>query len=107
MSVINEPKIVDFSPDSSSFTEVTFEPDFKRFKMPNGLTKDAIALLSKRVYDLAGITPVNVYLNGKKIAIKNFESYVDLYLSGEDFKAYEKQPRWEVCVSTSPTSFTF
>ena len=46
------------------------------------LTDDTIALLSKRVYDMAGCTPptVKVYLNDKKITkVSDFESYVDMY----------------------------
>jgi DNA topoisomerase-2 len=69
LSVINPPKIVEFSSDSYDFTEVVFEPDFSRFKMKGGLDSDSVMLLSKRVYDLAGVTPasVGVYLNGKKL----------------------------------------
>jgi hypothetical protein len=35
----------------------------------SSLDADTVSLLTKRVYDLAGITPstVNIYLNGKKI----------------------------------------
>ena len=74
LQTINPPKIVDFSPDSSDFTEVSFEPDLKKFGLDK-ITHDMESLLTKRVYDLAGCTPssVNVYLNGKKISdIKNF-----------------------------------
>ena len=43
------------------------------------------ALMMKRVYDLAGVisSKVNVYLNNKKIQIKSFSDYVDLYFTGE------------------------
>ena len=71
-----EPKIEEFSPDSYDFTEIAFEPDLKRFGMSGtGLDKDIVALMTKRVYDLAGVTPasVNVHFNGKKIqGVKNF-----------------------------------
>ena len=52
---------------------------------------DTISLLSKRVYDLAGITAssVKVYLNGKKINIANFQAYCDLYLQEGAFKVFE------------------
>ena len=38
--------------------------------------------MTKRVYDMAGVTPasVKVKLNDKFIDIKNFEKYADLYL---------------------------
>ncbi len=40
----------------------------------SGFDEDTISLLSKRVYDLAGVTSasVKVYLNNKKININNF-----------------------------------
>ena len=48
--------------------------------MPNGLDEDIMALMSKRVYDMAGIMPrVKVSLNDKEIDIKSFSEYVDLY----------------------------
>lgn len=64
MSEIGEPKIDSFSKDSFDYTEVTFEPDLKKFGMQK-LDKDIVDLLNKRVYDLAGCTPrnVNIYLN--------------------------------------------
>lgn len=40
-----------------------------------------IALMKKRVYDMAGILKVKVYLNGKLIPIKNFKDYVSLYVN--------------------------
>ena len=96
LSEICPPKIDDFSPDAYDFTEVSFEPDLKRFQMQGGLDSDTVSLLTKRVYDLAGVTPssVGVYLNGKKITgVKNFQSYVDLYFgreqTGKVFKVYE------------------
>jgi DNA gyrase/topoisomerase IV subunit B len=64
MSEIGEPKIDSFSKDAFDYTEVTFEPDLKKFGMTK-LDNDIVGLLKKRVYDLAGCTPrtVNIYLN--------------------------------------------
>ena len=69
------------------FTCITFYPDLARFKL-NNLDEDMVSLMTKRVYDLAGVTPasVSVRLNGKKIDIKNFLSYVDLYLKNDETK---------------------
>ena len=81
LSEIRAPEIKAISGDETDYTKVTFEPDLKKFKMKE-LDDDTVALLSKRVYDLAGCTPssVNVYLNGKKISVvPNFEKYTDLY----------------------------
>lgn len=102
LSQICEPKISTFSSDEYDFTEVSFQPDLKRFKM-SCIDDDTISLLSKRVYDLAGITTssVKVYLNGKKINIANFQAYCDLYLEDGAFKVFESQDRWQVCISES------
>jgi hypothetical protein len=56
---------------------------------------------------MAGITPssVKVYLNGNKLEVKNFSSYIDMYIDSEDReeeevkvkKVYEKPNEfWEV-----------
>lgn len=52
-----------------------------RFKLQK-ITDDIAALLKKRVYDLAGIfnSKVAVYLNDKKLPIKKFLDYVNLYV---------------------------
>jgi DNA topoisomerase-2 len=46
------------------------------------LDDDIVGLMTKRVYDMAGTTPatVKVKLNGKIVDVRNFNSYVDLYL---------------------------
>ena len=59
MSVIGKPEIKEIEADSEDFTKVTFEPDLKKFKMKS-LDGDTVALLSKRVYDLAGTTPTTI-----------------------------------------------
>ena len=107
MSVIGDPTISEFSPDAFDYTSVTFEPDLKKFNMKR-LDDDICALFKKRVYDLAGCSPsnVNVYFNGKKVQVKNFQTYVDLYHadnSSEDVvKIYDKvNQRWEVCLSST------
>ena len=95
----------------TDFTCVTFYPDLKRFNM-RGFDDDIVALMRKRVYDLAGvISPtVKVFLNEKQIGIKGFQKYVDLYFpkNVEHPVIVEKQPegsRWEVIVSISDGQF--
>jgi DNA topoisomerase-2 len=47
----------------------------------DSLDKDAVALLSRRAFDVAASTlGVKVFLNGKRIPINNFKDYVDLCL---------------------------
>jgi len=83
MSVIGKPEIKEMTEEKEDFTCVAFEPDLKKFKMKS-LDDDTVALLSKRVYDLAGTTPssISVYLNNKRLTqVKDFESYVKMYFS--------------------------
>ncbi|CAN0473308.1 unnamed protein product, partial [Ascophyllum nodosum] len=45
--------VIDESYDGCDFTCITFKPDWKRFHM-SGMEEDTIAILRKRVYDMAG-----------------------------------------------------
>lgn len=77
------------------------------------LDEDIVSIMTKRVYDLAGVTPaqVKVKLNGKNIEVKNFLSYVDMYLQTEEHKELPKiiekgnNERWEVVASLSDGQF--
>jgi DNA topoisomerase-2 len=89
------------------YTIIKFTPDLKRF----GLTKldddDTVLLMKKRTYDIAAVTAkdVNVWYNDKKIEIKTFERYVDLYIGarGEYKRIYSTvNPDWEIAVCVSP-----
>lgn len=64
----------------SDYTKIMFKPDFKRFQLTK-LTPDMVSLLKKRVYDIAGIVKVKVYLNSKLIPIPSFKEYIKKYLS--------------------------
>jgi len=110
MSECSQPEIKD-NKSGDNYTCITFEPDLKRFKMSE-LTDDIIALMKKRVYDLAGVisTSVKVSLNDKKIPIRGFSNYVDMYLDEEPIKISEKEKknkndRWELIVSHSDGQF--
>jgi DNA topoisomerase II len=112
MSDRKEPEISSFS--EKDYTKITFEPDLSKFKMKE-LDDDIISLLYKRVYDVAGTTPahINVFLNGKKIQIKNFKEYADFYFKDNLFddkieypKIYDSpHERWEVIVSMADAQF--
>ena len=53
----------------NDYTKVTFKPDLSKFGMTH-LTEDMVAIMTRRVYDMAGCTKgVSVYLNGKKINV--------------------------------------
>ena len=65
-----------------------------------------VALMCKRVYDVAGSIgkDTKIFLNGERLKVKGFSDYVDLYLEGRESapKIFEKvNDRWEVCVTIS------
>ena len=80
MSVAGKPQITT-SKSKKEYTKVTFIPDYERFGMADGLDEDTIALLKKRVFDIAGVTDksVKVSLNGNLLPVHTFEKYIDLY----------------------------
>lgn len=122
MSKAGEPVIKPNKDDD--FTSVTFYPDLSKFGMSE-LEDDLIALLARRVYDIAASTRgVKVYLNDKKLPINKFEDYCKLFVvnnsegGGESdiFNSsmnaaqtkilYESvNPRWEVAVAYSDIGF--
>ena len=62
------------------FTRITFRPDLTKFSMTE-LDDDTIALMSRRVYDVAGTTRgIKVYLNNTRLPVKTFKDYVNLVL---------------------------
>lgn len=110
-----EPKITSSTDD---FTCITFSPDLAKFKMES-LTKDMVALMTRRAYDIAGTCHgVKVVLNGQALKLKTFRDYVNLYVQStrssndEDEKTPADQvvheivnDRWEVCVTSSTRGF--
>ena len=90
------------------YTKITFKPDYKRLGIA-GLTPDLIALLRKRVYDIAAVTDKNlkVKYNSNLVPIKNFQQYIDLYIGNKDVspRVYEDDgQRWEYAVALTPTN---
>lgn len=97
-------KVTDFK--GKAYTKITFLPDYSRFGMPNGLHQDAIDMIRKRVYDIAGCTPrnVSVYFNSKKLDVRDFPQYVEKYIGKQkDTKRVYEKPNefWEVIACAS------
>lgn len=121
---------------SKDYTKVTFKPDLEKFNMtvrplPSAgvacscalttllclllaryvqeLDDDIVALFTKRVYDMAGVTDksVRVYLNGTRLTVNDFQSYIKLYQSDEDSDImFERvNERWEVGIAVSDGKF--
>lgn len=130
LNIISPPKIVAYS--GKPYTKITFQPDYTRLGIPQGLTADFISLFQKRAYDIAGITDhsvkkIKVYYNDEILPVKNFKHYIDMYLGvnnndlngKEDTtdntesvvsttdkikRVYEENgERWEYAVAVSPT----
>lgn len=105
LTVIEDPVITKVS--GKPYTKVVFKPDYKRFGVPNGLSKNMVELLNRRIYDIAAVTDKKVIVrhNGTANGIKTFQQYIDLYIGGKDKTArvYEEgSERWEYCVCISP-----
>lgn len=93
---------------SKPYTKITFKPDYERFGI-TGLSSDFVALLKKRIYDIAAITDksIKVKCNSNLIPIKNFQQYVDMYIGDKSnttriHEAYND--RWEFVVCLTPTN---
>ncbi|VFQ77766.1 unnamed protein product [Cuscuta campestris] len=90
---------------SENWTKVTFKPDLSKFNMDH-LEDDVVALMKKRVIDMAGCLgkTVKVELNGEQIPVKSFKDYCELYLLSSSDESPKSEyvrvnDRWEVCVS--------
>lgn len=105
LSVIEPPKL---GKCTNEYTKVTFVPDYTRFGVET-LTNDTKEVLYKRVYDICAVTPkrVNVYLNSKKLAFKDFSDYVSLYIGDKKTmpRVIEEQSRWQVGIAPSTSGF--
>ncbi|KAK7826207.1 dna topoisomerase 2 [Quercus suber] len=113
MGTKSEP-VISKCKESENWTKVSFKPDLAKFNMTR-LEDDVVALMKKRVFDLAGCLgkSVKVELNGTRIPVKSFTDYVNLYLDSAAKSKPEKPPsyhvkvndRWEICVSLSDGQF--
>uniref|UniRef100_A0A8D3DVJ3 DNA topoisomerase 2 n=1 Tax=Scophthalmus maximus TaxID=52904 RepID=A0A8D3DVJ3_SCOMX len=106
-----DPNIKSF--DGEEYTCITFRPDLPKFKMST-LDKDTLALLTRRAYDIAGASKgVRVFLNGKRLPVTGFRSYVDMYVKdkvdelGDALTVVHEtvNERWEVCLTMSEKGF--
>lgn len=90
MSKQSAPKI---NAGSKKFTEITFEPDLKRFGI-GSIDEDHLLMMQKRVIGAAATNPnLKIRFNGKLFPFKSFEAYCGMYCDGVVF---EKGKGWEV-----------
>ncbi len=79
----HDPVITELKARPTTFTKIVFRPDLNKFNLET-LTPDIVSLLTRRVYDIAGMHPkIKVYFNDKKIESNNFKKYINLYDFGE------------------------
>ena len=104
MKESKRPKISDFT--RKPYTKISWIADFKRFGL-QGYTEAMVQQMIRRTYDIAGITEksVSVYLNRKKLAIKDFKGYSEMYLTDKPLIYMEIDPRWSIGISLSSDKF--
>ena len=103
LETIDKPTITEVDKTTLPYTKVSFKPDYKRMLLTKGITPDILALLRRRVYDIAAVTSktIKVKLDGKEIPIKNFQQYVNCVVGDNEVKYEQANDRWEYAVSLS------
>ena len=100
MSKKSKPKIDN---TSQHYTRITYKPDLKRFGMES-IDNDSFKIIEKRVYEIAGCNAnLTIYFNGKRIIMKSFKDYCQMYINDGDLLLYEENKDWQVGISVSPT----
>uniref|UniRef100_A0A0E0MI87 DNA topoisomerase (ATP-hydrolyzing) n=1 Tax=Oryza punctata TaxID=4537 RepID=A0A0E0MI87_ORYPU len=104
-----EPEISDCK-KGENWTRITFKPDLAKFSLTRLDQDDVVAVMRKRVFDVAAMLgdAVNVVLNGRRLNVKSFSNYVDWHIISSSKKRLAELPRicekindqWEVCVSS-------
>ena len=77
MSERTTPKITEGVKDS--YTKITFKPDLSRFHGMSMLDADTVAIMKRRVFDIAGTTDKSVKVNRFVMCMQN--SCADLVVS--------------------------
>ena len=93
MKIKEEPVLTNYN--KAPYTKITFEPDLERFNMSE-ISDDMVSFMIKRCYDIAAscfdedTKRVSVYVNKKKLNIKTFKDYIQMYVSKDSQLFYEK-----------------
>jgi DNA topoisomerase-2 len=95
MSIASKPKVTNYS-KKSSYVQVKFHPDLKRFGLES-MDDDHYNLFYRRALDLAGTSSgkLKVYWNGKQIDCNNFKKYISYYYPNETLY-YDENERWKI-----------
>lgn len=88
---------------SQHYTRITYKPDLKRFGM-DCIDNDSFKIMEKRVYEIAGCNSnLTIYFNGKRIIMKSFKDYCQMYINEGDLLLYEENKDWQIGLSVSST----
>ena len=88
---------------SQHYTRITYKPDLKRFGM-ECIDNDSFKIIEKRVYEIAGCNAnLTIYFNGKRIIMRSFRDYCQMYIEDDGLLLYEENKNWQVGVSVSHT----
>ena len=88
---------------SQHYTRITYRPDLKRFGMKS-IDNDTFKIIEKRVYEIAGCNAnLTIYFNGKRIIMRSFRDYCQMYIEENGLLLYEENKAWQVGLSVSPT----
>lgn len=97
-----KPVVETVSKSETSYTKITFTPDYERFELPDGMSDDILGVFKRRIYDIAATSEKNVkvYLNDKLLEINNFTDYINMYYSDPPTNLiFQKiNDRWKVGV---------
>jgi DNA topoisomerase-2 len=106
LTAIHAPLIEKVPKTAKPYMRVMFRPDYARFGI--SMTNDIRSLFLKRTLDICALTDDNIKVsfNGVSLKVKNFASYIDLYLGPKNvaIRVHEKcNEKWEIGVGLSPT----
>lgn len=88
---------------SQHYTRITYKPDLKRFGM-ECIDNDSYKIIEKRVYEIAGCNAnLTIYFNGKRIIMRSFRDYCQMYIENDGLLLYDENKNWQVGISVSPT----
>ena len=103
MNVRNDPVIIPVDKSTKPYTKIIWHPDYSKFGMP-GMTNNLHSIIKKRVYDIAGITNIHtkIYFNDELITVKDFSSYINLYIPDTTtIKAETNGLGWDIVAMSS------
>jgi DNA topoisomerase II len=104
MRKTNKPKITKSKAKDS--VTIDYTPAYKVFGMESLDQNDTKNLIEKRTIDASAVTgdKVIVTFNGKKVATKKFEDYINLYIGNktESPRVFVESERWAVAFALNP-----